>query len=95
MFFHEAGAPENSIASGQGVRTTQAGESDTLSTAGTSAYSEGLITGVAADQNPRSARIVATSTKLMCTAVVVDPDNDPPTVAYQLPVIKKTSQKGD
>jgi hypothetical protein len=42
-----------------------------------------------------SARIVATSRKLACTAFVADPANAPPTSAWQLTIIKKTTQKGD
>ena len=95
MFLHNGTNPENDISLGQGIRTTTPGHSDTLSTASTDAFIEGVIQGVISDGSARSARIVATSTKLMCTAVVVDPETNPPTVAYDLPVIKKTSQKGD
>lgn len=41
-----------------------------------------------------SARILATSKKLACTAFVADPINAPPTSMVQLTIIKKT-QKGD
>src|SRR5438128_1958841 len=40
-----------------------------------------------------SARILATSKKLACTAFVVDPANDPPAVAWQLTIIAKLKQK--
>jgi len=42
-----------------------------------------------------SARILATSKKLVCTAYIADTGNAPPTSAWQLNVIKKTAQKGD
>jgi hypothetical protein len=42
-----------------------------------------------------SARILATSKKLACTAFVADPANDPPTSAWQLNILAKTKQKGD
>jgi hypothetical protein len=42
-----------------------------------------------------SARILATSTKLTCTAFVTDPFNQPPSVAWQLTIDKKLTQKGD
>ena len=42
-----------------------------------------------------SARILSTSTKLVCTALVGDAENSPPTTSWQLTVIKKTSQKGE
>ena len=41
-----------------------------------------------------SARITAAS-GVYCVAYVTDPVTDPPTVMMRLPVIKKTSQKGD
>ena len=40
-----------------------------------------------------SARILATSKKLACTAFVADRLNTPPTVAWQLTIIAKTKQK--
>jgi hypothetical protein len=40
-----------------------------------------------------SARILATSKKLACTAFVADPGNAPPTSGWQLTIIKKTTQK--
>ena len=42
-----------------------------------------------------SARIVATSKKLACTAWVADLANAPPTSAWQLTIIKQKKQKGD
>ena len=42
-----------------------------------------------------SARILATSKKLVCTAWVADPGNDPPTSAWHLNILAKTKQKGD
>jgi hypothetical protein len=41
-----------------------------------------------------SARILATSTKLACTAFIADPNTSPPSMV-QLTIIKKTKQKGD
>jgi hypothetical protein len=42
-----------------------------------------------------SARILATSKKLVCTAFVADTGNAPPTTSWQLTIIKKTTQKGE
>ena len=42
-----------------------------------------------------SARILATSKKLACTAFVADWTNAPPTTSWQLTIIKKAKQKGD
>jgi hypothetical protein len=41
----------------------------------------------------RSARILATSKKLMCTAFVADAFNAPPTTSWQLTIIAKLKQK--
>jgi hypothetical protein len=40
-----------------------------------------------------SARVLSTSKKLACTAFVADISNAPPTSAWQLTIIKKTTQK--
>jgi hypothetical protein len=42
-----------------------------------------------------SARILATSKKLTCTAFVADSGNAPPTTSWQLTIDKKLTQKGD
>ena len=42
-----------------------------------------------------SARILATSKKLLCTAWIADPGNAPPTTAWQLSIVAKAKQKGD
>jgi hypothetical protein len=42
-----------------------------------------------------SARVVATSTKLICTAFVADGVNEPPVAGYALTIVSKTKQAGD
>jgi hypothetical protein len=42
-----------------------------------------------------SARVLATSKRLACTAFVADPGNDPPMTAWQLNILARTKQKGD
>lgn len=42
-----------------------------------------------------SARILATSKKLVCTAFVSDRANSPPTTSWQLTIIKKLTEKGE
>ena len=49
----------------------------------------------AGDFSQGSARILATSTKLVCTAFVADRGNAPPTSMVYLTIIKKTTQKGE
>jgi hypothetical protein len=43
--------------------------------------------------SPGSARILATSTKIACTAFVADGSSAPPTSGWQLTIIAKTKQK--
>jgi hypothetical protein len=45
--------------------------------------------------NNGSARILATSKRLICTAFIADPGSLPPAFVWQLPIINKTTQKGD
>ena len=72
------------------------GETNSVSTGSLAAIDPGdIITGLGTSNQVRSARILATSTKLSCSAMVLDPSGDPPAVTYQLPVIRKTTQKGD
>ena len=40
-----------------------------------------------------SARIVATSTKIVCSTFAADPINNPPTSSWQLTIIAKAKQK--
>jgi hypothetical protein len=49
--------------------------------------------GVGGFLTKASARILATSKKIACTAYVADLGNAPPTVAWQLTIIAKTKQK--
>lgn len=54
-------------------------------------FSSNLGTGVGYG----SARIIATSKKLVCTAFVADGSNAPPATSWQLTIIKKLTEKGD
>jgi hypothetical protein len=42
-----------------------------------------------------SARIVATSKKMICTAFLIDNTSNPPVSMLQLPVVRRVVQKGD
>jgi len=48
---------------------------------------------IAGQLSKGSARILATSKKLACTAFVADTSNSPPTTSWQLTIIAKTKQK--
>jgi hypothetical protein len=52
-----------------------------------------INSNVGGGSSRNSARILATSKKLACTAFVADDGNTPPTSAWQLTIIAKTKQK--
>src|SRR5439155_16025806 len=62
-------------------------------------FGTGSAAGISIDSNlgglfsKGSARVLATSKKLACTAFLADAGNAPPTSMAQLTIIKKTTQK--
>jgi hypothetical protein len=91
IFASTGGSPEGTVNAG----ILLAGRSIALSVGGTT-YSEGTL-NLTDSSLPRSARIVATSTRLACTAAVLERQNNGllPGAGWSLPMIRKTSQKGD
>ena len=69
-------------------------DSATIATEDTT-YNE-FIMGLSDGNGARSARVVATSKKLACSAAVLERQGSGflPGASWSLPVIKKTSQKG-
>ncbi len=90
------GLVQNDVSMDNGTRVVGAGDTNAVSTAAIAAVDPGdIITGLGSSRANTSARIVSTSSKIACSAVVLDPLGDPPSVAWELPVIKRTRQKGD
>lgn len=88
--------PLNDVNTGNGlVRPVASGDSITISTANTAAFTEAAILGGIGSVYSGSARIISTSKKILCTAILLDPTNAPPTSMVQLPVFAGTKQKGD
>ena len=88
IFGGAGGAPANDAAA----------TSLSVATGATVTFGTGAAVGISIDSNlgtgfGSSARILATSKKLACTAFVADPGNAPPTSMVQLTIIKKTTQK--
>ena len=89
-------------AGGLALNNVAGGASDLMPGA-TATLSTGVLNGAFSDVvifglNPfgnGSARILSTSTQVLCTAMVLDSLNSPPTSMTTLPIIKKTTQKGD
>jgi hypothetical protein len=76
-----------------GTLTILPGETRTFGTMAAAGINIDSMVGVGIGRG--SARILATSRKLVCTAFVADPGSAPPAVAWQLTIVKKTTQKGD
>jgi len=92
-----SGVAVNNITAGAGVPgVLSPGETVTIEVS-----SNGLIASTNADSNiaatfpSGSARVVATSPKLMCAAILIDKVNALPIFAGALPVVAKTKQKGE
>jgi hypothetical protein len=90
LFSAAGGAPLNSAAA----------TAVTLSSRATVLIGTNASTGLLVDQNlsapaitKASARVLATSKSLTCTAFVADNTTAPPLVAWQLTIIAKTKQK--
>ena len=88
VFPKVGGDPEN-VTGGSGVGV---GTSITMGTGTATGYQINAFINIPESNNPRSARILGTSAKIMCSAYVVDTSGTG--TAYSLPVIKRV-QKGD
>ena len=92
VFPAPGGAPDNDAAA----------TSLSVAAGATVMFGTGAAAGLSIDSNlggggvsKGSARILATSKKLACTAFIADAGNAPPTSMVYLTIIKKTKQKGD
>ena len=90
--FDDHGSPLNDISADELVLEVDPGETVTVGTISTPTFSvDETTSGVA---SPGSARILATSNKIICCAMTVT-DDYPPTAMMNLPVFRKTKQRGD
>lgn len=90
--FSSSSGLRNDVTVGQGVLTLPPGDTDVISIYDTAVFvEEGVLREFVSHG---SARILATSTKIICSAFLVHPDDAPPTFITPLPVIKRTTQKG-
>ncbi len=93
--FSFSGAPLNDVAAGNGSYPVGVGETRTFATSDTLVYEEDELIALAGTANSGSARISATSSKILCSAQAMDVSSYPPPFFFQLPVVSKTKQKGD
>ena len=84
---------ENDVSVGEGVMTLLPGQTGIISVINTVTFVGDVdLPGINVFKG--AARILADSTKLTCTALLLDPFSDPPDFITPLPVIKKLNQKG-
>lgn len=89
------------FAAGGGAATNDAAATSlSVAPGGTRIFGTTSAVGISVDSNlasgilsKGSARILATSKKIACTAFVADPANDPPISSFELTIIAKTKQK--
>lgn len=97
VFSPAGGGPLNNVATGtlNGTVTIPAGGSETISTGTSVGLHEDLpITGLANVKNG-SARILATSTKVLCTAILVEKLGSTPNTIATLKIFARRTQNGD
>ena len=93
--FGPAGSLQNNVAGGDGAIDVAPGATVTIGTGLTAGIATDTFIGALSFVQNGSARIVSTSTSILCTAQVVDFVGSPPASMTSLPMIKKTTQKGD
>jgi hypothetical protein len=91
--FYSDGGLANNVAVGEGRVDLIPGQTSTLSTRETAVFFVDRDIG-ARGINQGSARIFADSKNVLCSAMIVDPLNDPPAAMVMLPVFKGTKQGG-
>ena len=82
----------NDLASGNGVVLGSPGSTYVVATRDTVFFDEDEVIDV--DTDFGAARIISTSSKLVCTAYIVDKVGNPPAMMITLPLFNKAKQKG-
>jgi hypothetical protein len=97
IFAPAGGSPLNDVTTGNGRATISPGQTFTFGTGGSGfagVFTDQQIAGLGGVQNG-SARVISTSSKLICTAMVADKVMSPPNSMTTLPMILKLKQKGN
>ena len=89
LFFPAGGAPANDAV----ATSLTVGPGATVIFGTSAAAGISISSSLGGSFSKGSARILATSKKLVCTAWVADASNAPPTSSWQLTIIAKTKQK--
>ncbi len=91
VFPFNGGGPNNDAAATS--VSVAAGATVTFGTSSSTDWVVHVVGGSGSPSNFGSARILSTSTKLICTAFVADRSTSPPTTSWQLTIIAKLKQK--
>jgi hypothetical protein len=91
-FFSNSGSAVNDVAAGEGVVELSPGATKTISTGDTLVFFDDAV--VTAGNFKGSARILSSSTRILCVAQLLDPTTNPPSSWVPLPVFAKTKQRG-
>jgi hypothetical protein len=97
VFANTGGSPLNDVTTGNGRATMSPGVTYTFGTGGSGfagIFTDQQIGGLGGVQNG-SARVISTSAKIICTAMVADKVMSPPNSMTTLPIILKLKQKGN
>lgn len=89
----ENGVVQNDVTAGVGVATLNPGDTDIINTRSGPALNDGNGDLGGPEVQDGSARILATSPNIICTAFLVD-TNDPPAFITTLPVFRGARQSG-
>jgi hypothetical protein len=84
---------ENDVTLGEGVVVMTPGDTRILATHDTAHFQGETLIPNASGATRGSARILATSKRIVCTAYSADKDNDPPTFLTDVPLYVKGRQK--
>jgi hypothetical protein len=94
--FASNGTPLNTNTANNGVTEIEPGHTATLTTGDVAAINGETIIQLANPANPPgAASIGSTSSKIICSAYLLDDTDSPPASLMQLTMIKGTSQKGN
>jgi hypothetical protein len=93
--FDSDGSRINSVSIGNGSLFTLPGQTGTFSTGAVSAFGADEVILLQNILHSGSARIVASSRKILCDALIVDRTTNAPASMVTLPVFSRLKQKGD
>ena len=94
VFAFSGGNPLNDVTAGVGEKTLQVGETRTIVTSSSSSFPTSSNAGLGDTSTSGAARILTSSTKVLCSAIIHEKDTNPPESMLQLPVFKKVKQAG-